>query len=231
MSLQARIQEPETCLVSFLWTQPDWCRLFTAYDQIHIILCPKAVCNRAQCAVGIRREVHPRSVRLEVQHRADETWILVRESVMFLPGPGRSFDIVQRATGLPPKRLLCHFDEFGVLDHHGVDDAQEGFVGGEEAGAACEGVALKHALTSVLGKNFNNASAFRARQGIPLEVTSGAFEDCVKFVGGKLIRGEDAECPWITATDSGARNYASRGNAYAVITSARYWPTRFMQLS
>lgn len=32
--------------------------------------------------------------------------------------------------------LFCELDEFGVLDHHGVDDAEEGFIGWEESSAA-----------------------------------------------------------------------------------------------
>lgn len=141
------------------------------------------MCDGAERAIGIRREVNPRSARLDVQHGTNETRILVREPIVFLSCPGRSFNVIQRPTGLSPCRFAAYFDEFGVLDHHGVDDTKEGLVGREEAGAACECVALEHALTGMFRKDFDDTPALGAGHVIPLEVAPSVFKNSIEFVG------------------------------------------------
>ena len=121
------------------------------------------------------------------------------EAIVFLPRPRGGFDVVERAAGLAPGGLVRHFREFGVLDHHGVDDAEEGFVAGEEAGSPSEGVPLEHSLAGMFGKNLNDATSLCARGGIPLEVAAGYLEHGVEFVGNELIWGEDSESAWVPA--------------------------------
>ena len=111
----------------------------------------------------------------------------MREPVMLLSRPGARLEVVQRADIVSPVRLVRHLDEFGVLHHHGVDNAEEGLVGGEEACAAGEGVALKHALASVLGEDLDDATAFIAAGDVPLEVASSRGEYGVELVGDEFI--------------------------------------------
>ena len=80
-----------------------------------------------------------------------------------------------------------------------MDDAKEGFVAGEKAGSSGKGVALEHSLTGMFGKNLDDATSSCARGDIPLEVTASYLEHGVKFVGNKLIRGEDSESGWVPA--------------------------------
>ena len=86
-----------------------------------------------------------------------------------------------------------HLDELAVLHHHGVDDAEEGLVRGEETGTASEGVALEHTLAGVLGEDLDHTTALGAGGNIPLEVATGVAEGSIELVGDKLIGGEDAE--------------------------------------
>jgi hypothetical protein len=59
-----------------------------------------------QEAIRIRRQVDSRKGRFQVQYGADKRRILVGEAVMFLPGPGASFEVVDRPNILPPFRFV-----------------------------------------------------------------------------------------------------------------------------
>ncbi len=78
-----------------------------------------------------------------------------------------------------------------------MDNPEEGFVRWEKTSTAGEGVALEHALASVLGKDFNYTTPLAARGYIPLEVTAAVIEDGVELVGDQFIRREDSECSGI----------------------------------
>ena len=86
-----------------------------------------------------------------------------------------------------------HLDELAVLHHHGVDDAEERLVRGEETGTASESVALEHALAGVLRQDLNDTTTLGTGSDIPLEVAGGVAEGSVELVGDELIGGEDAE--------------------------------------
>ena len=86
-----------------------------------------------------------------------------------------------------------HLDELAVLNHHSVDDSEEGLVGREQASAPCEGVSLHHTLASVLRENLDDTSTAVASCDIPLEVTSCGFEDSVELVRYQLVVREDTE--------------------------------------
>lgn len=86
-----------------------------------------------------------------------------------------------------------HLDELAVLYHHGVDDSKECLVRWEEGRATSEGVALHHALASVLRQNLNNTTAIAAGSNVPLEVTTGGIEDSVELVRHQFIGREDTE--------------------------------------
>lgn len=47
-------------------------------------------------------------------------------------------------------------------------------------------------MARMLGKNLNDSATACIGELVPLEVSSGMIEHCVKFVADKLIGGEDA---------------------------------------
>ena len=91
-----------------------------------------------------------------------------------------------------------HLDELAVLNHHSVDDSEEGLVRGEEASASCEGVSLHHTLASMFRQDFNNTTTAGARSNVPLEVSACVFEDGIELVRDELIGREDPECLWVS---------------------------------
>lgn len=86
-----------------------------------------------------------------------------------------------------------HLDELAVLHHHGVNDAEERLIAGEETGTASEGVTLEHALAGMFRQNLNDAPALASGRDVPLEVAAAIAEDGVELVRDKLIGGEDTE--------------------------------------
>ena len=86
-----------------------------------------------------------------------------------------------------------HLDEFTVLDHHSLDNAQKCLVAWKEAGTTSERVTLEHSLAGMLRKYLNDTTTFAARGYIPLEVTVTVIKDSVELVGDEFIRREDAE--------------------------------------
>lgn len=131
--------------------------------------------HRAQEAVRVGRQVNPRRLGLEVQDGAGKGRVLVRESVVLLPGPGTRLDVVDGAEVPPLADLAGNLGKLGVLRHHDVDDAHERLVAREQDGAPCERVALHEALAAVLREDFDDAPAAGAGVVVPLEVTTGAF--------------------------------------------------------
>src|SRR5438105_2741694 len=93
-----------------------------------------------QEAIRVRRQIYPCESRLQVQNRTNERRVLVGEAIVLLPRPCGSFNVIERAAGLTPRSLGGHLRKFGVLDHHSMDDAKEGFVAGEKAGSSGKGV-------------------------------------------------------------------------------------------
>jgi len=59
-----------------------------------------------QESVCIRRQVDPSGGGLELEHGADEGWVLVGEAIVLLAGPGAGFDVVDTANGAMPRGLL-----------------------------------------------------------------------------------------------------------------------------
>ena len=90
-----------------------------------------------------------------------------------------------------------HFDEFTILDHHRSYDPEESFVRREKTCSASEGIALKHRLAGMFGKDLDDSSSVRARCRIPLEVPTSRLEYGIELVGEELVRGEDSERLWI----------------------------------
>lgn len=74
-----------------------------------------------------------------------------------------------------------------------MDNSQERFVRREESSPAREGVALHHALASVLRQNLDDTSTICTSGLVPLEVTTGVLKDGIKLVGDKFVGREDAE--------------------------------------
>lgn len=63
----------------------------------------------------------------EVRNGPSEEWTLMRETVMFLTRPGGGHEVIQKSVQETEICLLGYLDELGVLDHHSLRDADEGF--------------------------------------------------------------------------------------------------------
>jgi len=80
-----------------------------------------------------------------------------------------------------------------------MDNPEESFIAGKEAGSSSEGVALEHSLAGMFGKDLDDTTSLGARGDVPLEVAASYLEHGVEFVGNELIGGEDSEGPWVPA--------------------------------
>ena len=73
-------------LVGFFGAQPHRSGLFATDHEVDVVLCAQAVRHCRQEAVRVGRQVYARGRRLQVEDRADERRVLMREPVM-LPIP------------------------------------------------------------------------------------------------------------------------------------------------
>ena len=124
-------------------------RLLVGDDHVNVVGALQAVIGHAEQAVGIRWQVDAAHLRALVQHHVQEAGVLVREAVVILAPHGRGNKQVERGYRRPPGQLATHGEPLGVHVEHGVDDVDEGFVGGEETVAAGEQVAFQPALQGV----------------------------------------------------------------------------------
>jgi hypothetical protein len=61
--------------------------------------------NSGQEGVGVWWQIHAGSIGLQLQHRADERWILMGEAIVFLACPGARFDVVDATDSSVPLRF------------------------------------------------------------------------------------------------------------------------------
>lgn len=61
--------------------------------------------HRGQESVCVGWQVDTSGGGLELEHGADERWVLVGEAIVLLAGPGAGFDVVDAAHGAMPTRL------------------------------------------------------------------------------------------------------------------------------
>lgn len=125
------------------------------------------MCESRQKCIRVWREIDSCSIGFEVQDRADEGRILMRESIMFLPSPSTGLDIVDAADVFPPRDFLGHFVEFAVLSHHRMHDSEKALVSWEDACATSQSVALKEACFALSSLSLRLDSA--GRQGTNLD--------------------------------------------------------------
>ena len=92
--------------VRLLRREPHRRRLLRSNHQVDVVLGTQAVRDGAQEAVGVRRQVNARKLRLEIENGTDEAWILMREAIVLLAGPSRCLDIVQGADVLTPRSFV-----------------------------------------------------------------------------------------------------------------------------
>lgn len=111
----------------------------------------------------------------------------MREAVVLLPRPGAGLDVIDGRQVAAPLDLPGDLDELGVLHHHGVHDAQERLVAGEDGGTASQCVALHEALAVMLRQHLDHSSAVRPRVLVPLEVALGVVEDGVQLVALQFV--------------------------------------------
>ena len=129
--------------------------------------------------------------------------------------------LIGRHGGAPVQFHFRFLQPFGVLVEHGIDDVNEGFVGGEEAVAAGENVAFEPAFEGVLAEHLHDAAGKveLAAVGVFRFVLRepGFFRSGVngrEAVRGGLVGAEDAEGIHIAAHDFGkkmAKDVGGRG--------------------
>ena len=117
--------------------------------------------------------------------------------VVLLPHVGGE-DEVQRGDGLPPGELVANLQPLGVLRGHGVHNADEGLVAGEEAVTAGEQVAFQPAFAHMLAEHAVHDAAVAGQGfvgiqqlGVPIPVLD--LKHLVQAVGHALVRPKDTE--------------------------------------
>src|SRR5690606_25588732 len=114
----------------------------------------QAVVGGGQQAVGVRGQIYAGHRRALVHHQVEETRVLVGEAVVVLAPHGGGDQQVDGGDGGAPGQVLANGQPLGVLVEHGVDDMDEGFVGGKKAVATGEHIAFQPALQGVLREHF-----------------------------------------------------------------------------
>jgi hypothetical protein len=92
--------------------------------------------------IRIGREINTFNTLLQIQDSANESGILMTETIMFLPRPSARLDIIQTANIFTPGSLITHLDEFGILNHHGMNDSKERFIRRKDASPSCQSVSF-----------------------------------------------------------------------------------------
>ncbi|MNN11093.1 hypothetical protein D3C81_1240350 [compost metagenome] len=102
-------------------------------DQVDLLTVVQDRIKHGQQRIGVRRQILADELRLLVSQMAQQTWILVRISVVILlEHRGGCHDVQGR--DLPAPAMVRRFAQpFKVLGDHRIDYAQERFVAGEEA--------------------------------------------------------------------------------------------------
>src|SRR6266566_8807301 len=122
----------------------------------------------------------------------------MREAVMFLSPECGGLQVVQGCHRQTPGDLYGHFEELGILVHHGEDDIQKSLVGREQSMATGQEIALQPGLDGMLTENLYDTSIVCTdllvmRRDRPLVVAPGRFEHRSQFVRLQFVRAEDAE--------------------------------------
>ena len=130
------------------------------------------------------------------------------EAVVILAPDGGCDQQVQGGDGGTPGDLVAHGQPLGVLVVHAVDDVDEGLVGGEEAVAPGQQIALVPALQGVLGEHLQDAPirGQLATIGVLRQIVRepqllADLIDGVELVRRILVRAEDAEVAHVLAHD------------------------------
>src|SRR6516162_5174026 len=142
-------------------SQPHRGWLLARDDDVHVVAAAQTVVGNAEKAVGIRREVDADDLGLFVDNMINETRVLVTEAVVILPPDMRTEQVVERGYRAAPGDVAGHFQPFGVLVEHRVNDVYEGLVAAEEAVPARQQVTFEPALALMFGQYFQNTTVRR----------------------------------------------------------------------
>src|SRR5207244_9972439 len=127
--------------------QPLRSRLFAGNNHVHIVSTTEAVIRYREQTVGVGRKIDPYDLGLLVNHMIDEAWILVAKAVVILPPDVGGEKIVKRRNRPAPVNVVTHFEPFGVLIEHRVNDMNECFITRKKAVAPGQKITLQPALT------------------------------------------------------------------------------------
>ena len=197
--------------------------LLVGDDDVDVVDGAKAVVGHGEEAVGVGREVDAGDVGGLIGDDVEEAGILVGEAVVILTPDERGDEEHEGADGgAPGGFFLGGLEPLGVLVVHGIDDVDEGLVGGEEAVTAGEDVALEPAFEGVLGEHLHDAAVggHVGAVGVLGEVAVDpglamrTGVDAVEFVGGGLVGAEDAEVCHVAAhgvAEEGGEDFGGEG--------------------
>src|SRR5690606_8843500 len=104
--------------------------LLVADDHIDVVVAAQAVVGGGQQAVGVGGQIDAGDRRAIVHHQVEASRVLVGEAVVVLAPHGGGDQQVDGGDGRAPGQVLADGQPLGVLVEHGVDDMDEGFVGG-----------------------------------------------------------------------------------------------------
>jgi hypothetical protein len=139
------------CLTALVHSQPNRGGLFACDDNIDVVAATEAVVRDAEEAIGVRREVDADDLGLFVDNMVDEPRILMTEAIVVLPPDMRTEQVVERSDRATPGDVARHFQPFGVLVEHRVDDMDKSLVATEEAVSPCQKITFEPALALMFG--------------------------------------------------------------------------------
>ena len=120
------------------------------------------------------------------------------EAIVILLPDVRGEQVVQRGDLSPPRKFQRHFQPFGVLAEHRIDDADEGLVAVEQSVPAGQQIALQPSLALMLAELGVEHAAVGSEELVVIDLARvplpiGDFEDVAEQVRQRLVGTEDAE--------------------------------------
>ena len=120
------------------------------------------------------------------------------EAIMVLPPDMRRQQIVQGGRSAAASgKSSRHFQPFGVLIEHGIDDVDEGFVTGEQTVPTGQQIAFEPTLAEMFAQHLHHATFVGEMNVVRFDVLHpgavGHLENRVEPVRGGFVRAHDSE--------------------------------------
>src|SRR5215207_661692 len=190
-------------------------------DEVDVVAATEAVVGDREEGVGVGGQVDAGYSAPLREHHVDEARPLVGEAVVVVAPGGRGQEDVERSDGLPPGEVDGLLQPLGVLHYHRGGDHRERLVGGEEAVAAGEQVALEPALTEVFAQDLEDPPRGRDvvvdRERLADEAAVLDLEDGAEPIGVGLVRAEEPEVSRIGVACEGIAEHLTQASGGLVV--------------